>query len=1072
MSLYLMKLLVLTVFSSIIIYFYYFAFPVHQENFDGYLSYVIIIWIIYWAIKYFQVSFGSNRVVYTPFKILMYFLLHLFILSILFFSFNGEPLTNWIILFFKIVFYSILPLAIIFITTSFWKKIMSYIKWFNDESDTFKFITSVWVGFFSFMFLLTTLWILGFYNSIVVSWILLWFMALSYKQLDEYFDKFLNTTYSFDNHSLTSNNVIDKLSLRLLTTEWLFIIATLIISISLISIVRPFPIGWDDLWAYMNIPRLIADWWSLSAIGSMISWQSFTWIWFLFGSTTQAFFLNNVWGILSLIIMSLVVGEFLKTSKKTFINIPLLIWTIFISMPMVVFQQAKDMKLDTGLFFVSVIVLYMFYYLYHKPKVECKKTRLVYFLIIWLLAGFAFTIKFTSLILISAIIWVLFYVKLGKLWFLGYLAVYFAIFTWWGLWAYMNVVFPNTTDFKQTFWIISWLIWFLILGFVINKNVEKAKILFPKLGVLILWILIAMLPWLASNLYTSYPNVSIWTLLWWKTEVFTADYNKIYSKAELKVINDKDKTAMMNSSWTTTNEDFWRYFGYEKWANNYLKLPWNLTMQKNQWGEFTWITFLFLALLPALLLFLPYRKKYFKLAIVFALLFELALFVFIPTSTYLTTWLASFSLPFGYIIILWFFLFWLLLNYMLKKSPLINIFKINLVLTLFYTFLWAISAFGIVWYGITMYFGFLMMIAIGAYYLVSYDEKTNKKELFVKLFGSIVLIIIVWIHFMFSVFPHSFNNLKSAGYSQYKTGKITEAEGIFLYHSEYLKMLFEMNIADDKKEQFIFDNIKLKEIQNVIKANKLQNNIVSTVQVLKQFISTPWVDSKIKKAARSSIMSIYTNIASPADEYKSKAIIYRLGTFLKYFITENNKRIYEDSLITLFDKYIYNDDVDKTVDNMKKLGLSYLLTDLNAATIDRDPRHDLTKRYEEMLKTFTSTKLELLETDSICLKIALEDYGKSNKSSIDFTNYMIIAGVNYESYPKKWWVVNRRQKLGACYQYIDWLITWNKIDNKNYNYLLGFKRYLEKNKIVDQKQRFIYMQKFFTGWYKALFRIK
>jgi len=56
-----------------------------------------------------------------------------------------------------------------------------------------------------------------------------------------------------------------------------------------------------------------------------------------------------------------------------------------------------------------------------------------------------------------------------------------------------------------------------------------------------------------------------------------------------------------------------------------------------------------------------------------------------------------------------------------------------------------------------------------------------------------------------------------------------------------------------------------------------------------------------------------------------------------------------------------------------------MLTDLNAATIDKDPRHDLTRRYENLLKTFTSDKLELIETDSVCLKIALEDYKKSDK---------------------------------------------------------------------------------------------
>ena len=93
----------------------------------------------------------------------------------------------------------------------------------------------------------------------------------------------------------------------------------------------------------------------------------------------------------------------------------------------------------------------------------------------------------------------------------------------------------------------------------------------------------------------------------------------------------------------------------------------------------------------------------------------------------------------------------------------------------------------------------------------------------------------------------------------------------------------------------------------------------------------------------------------------------------------------------------HNENIDKTVENIKKLGLSYFLVDLNAATIDRDPRHDLTRRYENLLATFTSDNLELVETDSICLKIALEDYKKSKKSEQDLEDY--IYNINCQSPP-------------------------------------------------------------------------
>jgi hypothetical protein len=49
---------------------------------------------------------------------------------------------------------------------------------------------------------------------------------------------------------------------------------------------------------------------------------------------------------MSVIVIILVLTSLLKNNKKTFINLPFLASAIFISMPMVIFEQAKDMKLD------------------------------------------------------------------------------------------------------------------------------------------------------------------------------------------------------------------------------------------------------------------------------------------------------------------------------------------------------------------------------------------------------------------------------------------------------------------------------------------------------------------------------------------------------------------------------------------------------------------------------------------------------------------------------------------------------------------------------------------------------
>ncbi len=61
---------------------------------------------------------------------------------------------------------------------------------------------------------------------------------------------------------------------------------------------------------------------------------------------------------------------------------------------------------------------------------------------------------------------------------------------------------------------------------------------------------------------------------------------------------------------------------------------------------------------------------------------------------------------------------------------------------------------------------------------------------------------------------------------------------------------------------------------------------------------------------------------------------------------------------------------------MKKMGLKYLLVDLNAATIDKDPHHALTTRFEHLLHTMKAKNLTLVDTDNLCLELALDEYKK------------------------------------------------------------------------------------------------
>ena len=70
-------------------------------------------------------------------------------------------------------------------------------------------------------------------------------------------------------------------------------------------------------------------------------------------------------------------------------------------------------------------------------------------------------------------------------------------------------------------------------------------------------------------------------------------------------------------------------------------------------------------------------------------------------------------------------------------------------------------------------------------------------------------------------------------------------------------------------------------------------------------------------------------------------------------------------------------------------------------------------------------------------------------------------------------MVDRGQKLTACYQYINTLLKDKKIDNTHYSFLLPLVTYIDKNKSsldTDEKlYQFLHGQ--FGNSFKALFKI-
>ena len=411
----------------------------------------------------------------------------------------------------------------------------------------------------------------------------------------------------------------------------------------------------------------------------------------------------------------------------------------------------------------------------------------------------------------------------------------------------------------------------------------------------------------------------------------------------------------------------------------------------------------------------------------------------------LKDYLAILPLQIGYLIIfLMFIIPFLILNYSLKDFEKSFIFKLNLAFATIYIFFWCISSFWIVWYGITMYFCLLLMIWFWALELSKYEE-TNSQQRF---FWSLVFVTIILSFLLCTSVPHTISNLKWIAYVDYKIWKTDYLENTFDLHYNYDKIFFELNIDENKK----FDFLKKSIDENILKDEFfwMEKSISEIVDFLK-IKAKNW-----DKKAKESLKNIYKWILNPTKDFENNWNIFRIWTFFKYYISSNQKRVFEDWLLFYFKDYILVNSPEKTFENMKNLWFKYLLVDLWAATIDDSESHGLTNRYEELLQNFVAKNLELVSTDSTCLRFWLDLYNKNPDKELFFK----ITSVSYDSYDQNWKMISRNKKLRDCADEISKFVKTD-FETREFPYLKRF-RWQNKDEIANSLDKSSY----------AIFKIK
>lgn len=928
------------------------------------------------------------------------------------------------------------------------------------EDNKWNILISIWLGFSLFLVSLFLLLHFGIYEIKYVLFIHMIMWMVSYKEWLSWLSGIKTPVKEYDHDLSSKASFSEKYNLSMIIDELHYYVITFLISINLVSVFRPFPIGWDDLGAYMNYPKLLSQASEHIALGKMYAWEMYTGIWFIAWSQTLAFYLNSFAGIISAIVIYLainrVVGE-----RKTQFDYGLFSALIILMLPMSVFQLAKDMKLDLWLLSISVIAVSIFY-----SALSLKQNnKIILFFLVWVFIGVAFSIKVTSLLLLLWVLAAITFSYFSLFWLVWFLLLFVWVFSFLDVWSIMNIVVPSEQikNFGIALIVLGCL---CFIGMCIRSlsNKKSLRSFLSQISAIFVWFILVLSPWFLKNIgETPSSQISPKNIITWSIQKFTPDYSTIYSSAEL-LEKKSVKWRWITTSGTTTNADFWRYFWYEEGINNYLKLPWNLSFQINQKWEFTDITYIFLVLIPALFLFLQYRKESFKYWLIWALILCLLYVVPSPIWDSITSIFWQIYLPAWYWVISLLFLlplayFYFTLN---RDNKINNLFILNLVVSTIYLGLWAFSAFGIVWYGILMYVLFLYMIVLS---LLSIEENTTDKSkawIYVTLF-------FVWIYIIASSIPHGITNLRSAWYHDYKMGLQSEEVSIMKYHPEYFDILFELNIWDEFKEEMFteYRNALLEIIDDTEYASALVPQIQSVENIFQlhtvitqlSAYDIGLVESQLLEEER---QRLYEDIMYVSPEKRNKKVIHRVGTFMLYFISENKTRVLEDSLLTKFNTYLFDVDEEVTIERYKELGISYLLLDINAATIDNDPDKSLTKRYENTLSFISNPNIELISTDSVCLEFWRDLYKETGDKEL----FMKVAWINY-SYKE-----TQSQKKSLCLNLIaDILVDDERI--WNYQYLLKYKNWFENNNIdLSEREQIInILNKNIRNWYKVLIKI-
>lgn len=386
------------------------------------------------------------------------------------------------------------------------------------------------------------------------------------------------------------------------------------LALNFLNVVRPFPIGWDDLGKYINQPRLLVSYGYMIPQLASYQWEYITSLGFLlfgyesvFGATASMMF-NWVAGVLAVATVWAFGRLYLGREQG------LLSALLYYTLPVVGHFSYADMKVDNAVFAVGTAALLAVFLALFRPvtdegevaeAAEDKPFDWRWMVLAGVLGGFAFTLKPTAIMVLMAAGTVLFGVGVHWSAFLGTMFLAWALYVFEGRFNLTEIgtrVYGMPDVFNKPLILGACLV--LGAGLSAYAYFQKPAAMRRTLvaaGIFIGSFLVTIAPWFIHNNVSSgntIPRLNFTAsngitpqFVIGKDTPDPADFGQDIRRLPEELRVDESKCVG-----TAKTEELDRYWGYGTGWGHYLTLPWRSVMNLDSAGYYV-------TEYPALLLF-------------------------------------------------------------------------------------------------------------------------------------------------------------------------------------------------------------------------------------------------------------------------------------------------------------------------------------------------------------------------------------------------------------------------------------------------------------------------------------